>query len=215
VVRASLLAVAAVGVLVIAVGGAREPRISYYRVAWHEYLAHPVLGSGAGTFGRYWLTSGRVPELGGALDAHSLYLETLAELGPIGLGLVAAFLVYPLARASAKRRLPGVAPAAGAFTAFLVHAGLDWDWELPVVVLAGLSCAAVVAFAAPEGDVDVPSSQRARATALAAAVIAGLAAIVGARSTAEPSAAPVTSEAPHGGASLEHPPTTGDGYLPW
>src|SRR6185312_8451535 len=96
VVRASLLAVAAVGVLVIAVGGAREPRISYYRVAWHEYLAHPVLGSGAGTFGRYWLTSGRVPELGGALDAHSLYLETLAELGPIGLGLVAAFLVYPL-----------------------------------------------------------------------------------------------------------------------
>jgi O-antigen ligase/polysaccharide polymerase Wzy-like membrane protein len=214
VVLAPLLAVAAAGIVAVAVGGATEPRISYYRVAWHEYLAHPALGSGAGTFGRYWLASGRVPELGGALDAHSLYLETLAELGPIGLCLVAAFLGYPLAAAVARRRSPLVAPAAGAVTAFLVHAGLDWDWELPAVVVAALSCAAVAAFADGDGESEVPASPRVRAVVLAAALVAGLAAIAGARSTAEPSASPIEREAPPGGASLLQRRGIGVGYLP-
>jgi len=54
-------------------GAAHEPRSLYYRVAWHrEYLAHPLLGSGAGSFGSYWDRFGPVAVWGGALDAHSL-----------------------------------------------------------------------------------------------------------------------------------------------
>jgi hypothetical protein len=188
-------------------------------VAWHQYLSHPLLGSGAGTYGRFWLESGRVAQWGGALDAHSLYLETLAELGPIGLCLVAAFLLYPLGRAVERRALPPVAPAAGAMTAFLVHAGLDWDWELPAVVVAGLACGAVVAFAERDGERDeVPAPSAARFAALAAALIVGAAAIAGARSTTEPSAASSrtassTIEAPPSEASIEQSHAAGDRYL--
>jgi hypothetical protein len=216
---AAAFGVVAVGGLSVALGGATEPRASYYHVAWHEYLSHPLLGSGAGTFGRFWLESGRVAQWGGALDAHSLYLETLAELGPIGLCLVAAFLLYPLGRAYERRALPPVAPAAGAMTAFLVHAGLDWDWELPAVVVAGLACGAVVTFAEPAdaGD-EVPAAPVARGAALVAALVVGAASIAGARSTTEPSAArsrslPSTIEAPRCGASIAQRRAVGTRYL--
>jgi hypothetical protein len=193
------------GVVAVVSAGVKEPRSLYYHVAWREFVAHPLLGSGAGTFGHYWLRWGDVATWGGALDAHSLYLETLAELGPVGLLLLAAFLLYPLRRTVADRSLPFVPAAAGATIAFLVHAGLDWDWELPAVVVAGLGCAAAVAFADPASDEEEPAPTlpaAARIAAVAAALLAGAAAIAGARSTTEPSAAPLTTEAPQSGASI-------------
>ena len=201
---AGAVVVALVGVVAVVSAGATEPRSLYYHVAWREYLGHPLLGSGAGTFARYWLRWGDVGTWGGALDAHSLYLETLAELGPIGLCLLGGFLLYPLRRTVSQRALPFVPAAAGASIAFLVHAGLDWDWEVPAVVVAGLACAAVVSFAEPEGGEEEPSRTlpgAVRFAALAAALLAGAAAIAGARSSTEPSAAPLTIEAPQSGAS--------------
>ncbi|HYT50946.1 MAG TPA: hypothetical protein VEL10_01935 [Gaiellaceae bacterium] len=44
-------------------------------------------------------------------DAHSLYVETLAELGPIGLALLSAALVVPLVAAVRARRHPLSVPA--------------------------------------------------------------------------------------------------------
>ena len=70
-------------------------RAQYWHVAWRDYQQHPWLGSGAGSFQREWLRS-RPADLP-VLDAHSLYLETLAELGPVGLGLLAALLALPFA----------------------------------------------------------------------------------------------------------------------
>ena len=163
-----------------------QPRVSYYHVAWHEYLAHPLLGSGAGTFGRYWLESGLAGAWGGALDAHSLYLETLAELGPVGLLLLLVFLLYPLRHVAGARAVRGAPAAAGAAVVFLVHAGLDWDWELPAVVVAGLACLAAVLLAgSPEPE---PLTRRARAAAVAVALALGAAAIAGTASSAKPSA---------------------------
>jgi len=180
-------------VAVFAAADTTEPRRSYFAVAWHEFSAHPLLGSGAGTFGRYWLESTHYVQYGGALDAHSLYLETLAELGPLGLLLLLAFLLYPLRFAVGNRGVPGVPAAAGAAVAFLVHAGVDWDWELPAVVVAGLCCLA--ALAAADNRVHEDAPRLARLAALACAVILGLAAIAGTASSAEPSAAQ-TFEAP-------------------
>jgi O-antigen ligase len=114
-------------------------RPSYWQVAWREYVAHPLLGSGGGSFGWFWARGGKADVVGGAaLDAHNLYLETLAEVGPLGLLLLLGALALPL---RAARRQPA---AAGAYVAILAHAGLDWDWEMPVVMVAALALAAAL-----------------------------------------------------------------------
>ena len=182
---------AAGAVVVFSAAATTEPRRSYFHVAWRELVTHPLLGSGAGTFGRYWLDAPYYGRYGGALDAHSLYLETLAELGGLGLLLLLAFLLVPLRRAVGLRRIPGVPAAAGAAVAFLVHAGVDWDWELPAVVVAGLCCLAAVTAAEGRGDdEEVPAAGR--LAALAAAIVLGLSAIAGTASHAQPSAAETT-----------------------
>lgn len=183
---AAAVVVAALGLGAgVARSGSTEPRASYYHVAWQdEVLRHPLLGTGAGTFGFYWARSGRVLAQGGALDAHSLYLETLGELGPLGLVLVAAMLLAPLRGVVRHRFAPYVPAAAGAYAAFLVHAGLDWDWELPAVVVAALCCGAAVA--AAELDPGEPLGRTARGALLALSLVLGAGSIAGAASSTIP-----------------------------
>jgi O-antigen ligase len=196
---AAVLVLALAGIAAAARAGATEPRSSYYHVAWHDqYVRHPLLGTGAGTFGLYWSRSGEALQQGGALDAHSLYLETLAELGPLGLLLVLVFLLAPLRNALRLRHAPYVPAALGAYAAFLVHAGLDWDWEMPAVVVAALCCAGAVATAGLRDE--RPLGTRTRAALLAAALTLGGFAIAGARSSAEPGALPERAKAPRSGA---------------
>ena len=82
--------------------------------------------------------------------------------------------------------------------AFLVHAGVDWDWELPAVGLAGLACLAAVLLAEERAAVAV--GRAGRALALAASVVLGLCSVAGTASTAVPSATQ-RDEAPASGAS--------------
>jgi O-antigen ligase len=143
-------------------------RAQYWQVAWRDYQQHPWLGSGAGSFQRHWLRS-RPADLP-VLDAHSLYLETLAELGPVGLGLLAALLALPVAAGVIARKHPLAAPAFGGYVAFLVHAAQDWDWELPAVTLAGLGCAVALLILA-EREPRPALGRTARAAGLGAAVV--------------------------------------------
>ncbi|MFO7571919.1 MAG: O-antigen ligase family protein, partial [Gaiellaceae bacterium] len=123
-------------------------RRDYWRAAWDQWQEDPVSGGGAGAFGDFWKrTTGT-----GARDAHSLYLETLAELGVIGLILLVAVIVIPIFAAVLARRGSFVPTALAVYTAFLVHAGLDWDWEMPVVTLSGLFCGAALLVAARRPD---------------------------------------------------------------
>ena len=89
--------------------------------------------------GHYW----RV-----ALDAHSLYIETLAELGLVGAALLLGFIVAVAAgtvRAiRAAPRDPVVIAAAAVLGAFAAHAAIDWDWEMPAVSLIPLILAGAV-----------------------------------------------------------------------
>ena len=172
-------------VAVAAHAGASEPRRSYYSVAWHDYTAHPLFGSGAGTYGFSWARSGKELEFGGALDAHSIYLETLAELGPVGLVLMLLLLLIPL-RALRVARTPYVAAALGGYVAFLIHAGLDWDWELPAIVVAALACGGAALAGLPAAT--TPLDQRRRVALVAVALVLAGCAIAGARSHAVPSA---------------------------
>ena len=117
-------------------------RAQYWHAAWRQYEARPWLGAGAGSYQRWWLRHRPAPLP--VRDAHSLYLETLAELGPLGLALLVAALAVPIA-ASWRARAEPLAPLAfGGYVAYLVHAAQDWDWELPAVTLAGLACGVAV-----------------------------------------------------------------------
>jgi O-Antigen ligase len=95
-----------------------------------------AVGSGAGSFERNWDRSKRADEV--VRDAHGLYVETLSELGVIGLLLLVAVLAIPLAAAVRRRATPLVPALTGAYVAFLVHLSVDWDWELSGVALTGL-----------------------------------------------------------------------------
>jgi O-antigen ligase len=120
--------------------GLLSDRAYYWPVAW-QALDSPLRGLGSGGFAQLWALERPLPV--NAVDAHSFVLETLLELGAVGLVVLLATLVLPLAVA---RRLAGgwAAGATGAYTAFLVHATVDWDWEMPVVTVAGLACAAAL-----------------------------------------------------------------------
>jgi O-antigen ligase len=121
-------------------------RYQLWRLAWQDARQHPWLGSGAGTYERYFLK--RQPaETGRVRDAHGLYIETLAELGPPGLLLLLTVLSIPLFVAVRARRHPLVPVATGAYTAYLVHAFADWDWEVPAVTLTAILCAGAVLLA--------------------------------------------------------------------
>jgi O-Antigen ligase len=121
-------------------------RGEYWSVAVDSFAAHPVTGVGAGSFAVEWRRERQSDDF--AQDAHSLYLETLSELGLVGALLLGAFLAA--AAAGILRALRGgddlVAPAAAAcLVALLVHVGLDWTWEFPAVTLVALILAAAAA----------------------------------------------------------------------
>jgi O-antigen ligase len=121
-------------------------RGDYWRVALGSFADHPVAGVGAASFQVEWIRERDSRVF--SFDAHSLYFETLAELGLVGgllLGGLFAAVIGGLRRH--RRELPDdplLAPAAAVLGAFAVHAGLDWDWEMPSVTLVALLLAAAV-----------------------------------------------------------------------
>ena len=124
-------------------------RLDTWESALDDYQSHRVLGSGAGTFERWWLQHRPVGLK--VRDAHNLYLEVLGELGAIGLALLLLVVLAPIVAAVRARRSPYVAPALAGFVALFVHAAVDWDWEIPAVMIAGLTCAGVLLLANEAG----------------------------------------------------------------
>jgi O-antigen ligase len=147
-----------------------------WRQAWNDYRAHPVLGSGAGTY-ESWYLRHRTTDLK-VRDAHSLYLEKLAELGPVGLALVLIAVLTPLIAAARARRHPLVAIATGAYIAFIVHAGVDWDWEMSAVTLTGILCG-VALLIAGRADANLTGLKLSRYALVAVAFSVAIFSIVG------------------------------------
>jgi hypothetical protein len=153
-------------------------RYELWRLAWDDAGDHPWLGSGAGTYGRYFLKH-QPADVSFVRDAHGLYIETLSELGPLGLALLVIALGIPLVVATRMRGDPIVPAAAGAYTAFLVHAIVDWDWEVPAVMLAGLLCGGSILLIGRRDRVPFELGVAARVLAVGAAVLVGAFATVG------------------------------------
>jgi len=151
-------------------------RAETWRYALDTYERHPLLGTGAGTFERFWQKNAASNFK--VRDAHELYLETLMELGPVGFALLVALLLVPVAAAIVARRHPIVPAALGAYVAFLVHAGTDWDWELAGVTLTALFIGLLAVVAARTGR-PRPVVTGVRATGVAAVVAAAAFATLG------------------------------------
>jgi hypothetical protein len=122
-------------------------RYAYWRVAARTWADHPLAGVGASGFGVEWLRHRTVAEA--VRDAHSLPLETAAELGVLGLLALAAFAAGVLL--AVRRVAAPMAAAAGGLAAWSAHAAIDWAWELPADTLFGLLLAAAVVVSAEAG----------------------------------------------------------------
>ncbi len=142
-------------------------RIDLWKAAFRQFEAQPLIGGGAGTYEQWWRQ--HRPTSLDVRDAHNLYLETLAELGLVGFALLAVVLALPFV-AARSRAVPLVPVALGAYVAFLVHAGIDWDWEMPAVMLTGLACGAAALVAARGEGIRLGARVRYSAVAALAAV---------------------------------------------
>ena len=153
-------------------GGTRS---ALWSAALEAFAHHPLGGTGAGTYEFVW---NRNPHRAYFVrDAHSLYLESLGELGLPGALLVLAALGSLLAAAvrTALREpdAAGAAAGAGAAAALLVYcvsAGVDWMWESTAVtaMAVALGGLAATAGARPSGPLGV----RRRAAVAIVAVLA-------------------------------------------
>jgi hypothetical protein len=153
-------------------------RTPLWSQAWHEYTAHPIVGAGAGSYESYYLE--HRTSAGKVKNAHSLYLETLAELGPVGLALLLVALLAPLYAAVRARRQLFVPALAGAYVAFLVHMAVDWDWQVTAVALTGLFCGAGILVAArSDADEQREMSPRLRYALLGTTLLVMVVAFVG------------------------------------
>jgi len=125
-------------------------RYGYWRVAVNTGLDHPLAGVGASGFRQAWLRERDVDEV--VRDAHSLELETFAELGLVGAALLAALLGAVAIGARAVHRADP-ALAAGPIAALAVwtfHSAIDWDWEMPALTLVAVLLAGALLARADE-----------------------------------------------------------------
>jgi len=188
-------------------------RAGLWRIAWHDVRAHPLLGSGAGTYERYYLqhrdTGLKVK------NAHNLYLETLADLGPVGLVLLVAGLAAPLLAGLRARREPLVPVALGGFAAYLLHAGADWDWQMTAITLTALTCAAGLLTSTPRARFRVSITARpVRGGALAAVALLAVLALVGLRGNVA-AAGSQREASTHHWAAAEADARTAVAWAPW
>ncbi len=167
---------------------ARTGRGELWRIALVDFGHHPLLGDGAGGY-RYTYLKERRPDAPPAVnDAHSFELENLAELGIVGLLLVAAALAAAATGViRARRRGPEAAwlsvIALTAGTYWLFHSSLDWFWPYPAVTapvfaLLGSACAPCVRAPSASGEAPVPRARQGRVRLAIAAGAVVLAATV-------------------------------------
>jgi O-Antigen ligase len=135
---------------------AGQSRYQFWSSAARQNATDPLIGTGSGTFEFWWTRDGDRAEI--VRDTHSLYLQTLGELGIVGLVLLAGFLGALLLgggrevlRAGPASRSPLAAALAGC-VAFCITAAFDWMWQIPVLPFALLLLGAVLVTArAPAG----------------------------------------------------------------
>jgi hypothetical protein len=155
-------------------------RWQFWKAAFDEFENHPLHGGGAGSFADWWAQHASFPYF--VQNAHSLFLQTLGELGIVGFLLLVGAFASGIA--TATRRLPhagtaeqaSIAALLGAFTAYAIGAAVDWMWELTAVTVVGVAVLGLLTGPATLPDRTAPSPRR--LVSAIAIVLAGLAIVV-------------------------------------
>jgi hypothetical protein len=142
---------------------ANNGRLPLWRAALQIYDTQSLHGTGAGTYQLYYFRYRG--KSGYVTDAHSLYLQSLAELGIVGFVLILTVVLGILAGLASRIRGPDRALYAALFAvtlAWAIHQALDWDWQMPAVTL-GVLMLAGLALARPRdgraGRTGLPASR--------------------------------------------------------
>jgi tetratricopeptide (TPR) repeat protein len=157
-------------------GSGSTNRYDFWTVAWESFEREPLRGVGSDNFQQDYLARGSTREK--PRFPHSLELAVLSQTGVVGGLLFAGGLGAALAAALAlRRRLAGaaagaVAAALAVFLYWLLHASVDWLYELPA--LGGLAFALLGLATAVRDEEALP--RRARLPARVAAPLLAAAA---------------------------------------
>jgi O-antigen ligase len=113
-----------------------DGRTPLWQVALRGFSASSLHGVGAGMYQTLW--DRERSQFGYVVNAHSLYLQAMAELGVPGLLLLlvlvgATILGLALRARGRQRTLYGALLAVA--VVWVLHAGVDWDWEMPVATI--------------------------------------------------------------------------------
>ena len=136
---------------------ASPDRTGALRAAWEVVAGHPLTGAGPGQTRLRWEGPDGAARF--YAYAHNEYAQVAADLGLVGLALLAVLLAavgWLLWRSRPAGGTGG--PWAGvvaAAVAFAVHGGLDFVWHLPAVVLA-VTVLAGTAVPPPAPETDTP-----------------------------------------------------------
>jgi hypothetical protein len=123
-------------------------RWQFWGSAVDEFQAHPFAGYGAGTYEAWWAQHGSLAYF--VRDAHSLWLETMGELGIVGVLLLLGAFVTALTTGVARLRRTQwderatVAALLAGLLGFALGAALDWMWELTAVAVVGIAFLALL-----------------------------------------------------------------------
>jgi O-Antigen ligase len=158
---------------------AGESRYALWSSAVREMRSSPLDGTGAGTYEYWWNRDGSDDET--VVDAHSMYLQVLGELGVVGFLVVLAFVLTVLLagavvslRAAPWRR-PALAAALAGSIAFFVQASVDWVWQIPVLPVAMLLLAGTLVASDYRDYDETPEGAPLRVLPRVAVVVAALA----------------------------------------
>jgi O-antigen ligase len=127
---------------------AGESRTLLWRSALAETGSKPLTGTGSGTFALWWTRDARGSE--SVQDAHSLYLQTLGELGIVGFIFLTGFILTVLigGGVAAVRAGPDedwlLAAALAGCLSFFISSAVDWTWQIPAIPISMLLLAAVL-----------------------------------------------------------------------
>jgi hypothetical protein len=175
-------------------------RARYWRDALNIWSAHPILGAGAGSY-----PTARARVRKDAIDvqhAHGYVVQTLADLGLVGLLLSLAALVAWIVAAARPLGIPipepfrnrappeptdnavlkgsperaAVVAIAAVALVFGVHSAIDWTWFIPGPAVIGLVCAGWVA---GRGPLDAAQRERPVGPLWLRAAAAGGVAVIG------------------------------------
>jgi len=169
-------------------GSLGTDRYQQWRIAWSEFVDHPVAGIGSDNYAAPYLLQ-RDDNLHEPFYPHSTPLRLLSQLGVIGTALFLMFIGIAVWLALRRRaRAPAALSAASAaalamFGYWLMHGSLDVFWETPTLAAPALGLLGAAAAPIPQTPDGLPDGRR-RASRLPRAAAVALTALAAAAACA-------------------------------